>query len=357
MIIHYFSTLWILFGTFLAFSVAFGFAVRKSYPHQWFWVTLYLIFGICQLNQAVINSPFIWSLSAVLFIDIPLIYLLAPITYFAFNIWIRPSVQFRFKDGVHLILPVLALVYFWPFFGMSSSAKLGYLFQSIQPTWSIFKVVWMGCVVANLGYLSVLVWENPALISRKGDISGIIKLPLVVLIVLLSIYLAAFIWGSNLLFWIGDLVEAGLMVIFYVIFQRYPDQIQKATTILQEKYKNSQIKHLDLDHLNPKLSELMTEKRLYEDPELTLHVCAKKVDLTAHQLSEHLNANFGKTFKQWINQYRVEAAKALLLTQPHLTVLGIGLRVGFNSSTTFHTVFKASTGNSPHQFRNSSPTL
>jgi AraC-like DNA-binding protein len=60
-----------------------------------------------------------------------------------------------------------------------------------------------------------------------------------------------------------------------------------------------------------------------------------------------------KNFYDLVNGYRVEEAKRLLLDPKsfNYTILSVGFEAGFNSKTTFNTVFKKFTGLSPTEFR------
>ena len=60
-----------------------------------------------------------------------------------------------------------------------------------------------------------------------------------------------------------------------------------------------------------------------------------------------------KNFFDFINSYRVESVKEMLLNKEfeHYTVLAIGLESGFNSKTSFNTVFKKMTGVTPSEYR------
>jgi AraC-like DNA-binding protein len=60
-----------------------------------------------------------------------------------------------------------------------------------------------------------------------------------------------------------------------------------------------------------------------------------------------------KSFYDVINSYRVEEAKRLLLDEKNrnYTILSVGFEAGFNSKTTFNTVFKKFTGVTPTEYR------
>ena len=101
-----------------------------------------------------------------------------------------------------------------------------------------------------------------------------------------------------------------------------------------------------------KLSELMIEKRLFENPRLTLSNVAEELNTTAKTVSSVVNSGFDMNFNDFINHYRIEAVKEKLHKgeHHHTTLLGIALESGFNSKATFNRAFKKSTSLSPKDF-------
>jgi AraC-like DNA-binding protein len=77
------------------------------------------------------------------------------------------------------------------------------------------------------------------------------------------------------------------------------------------------------------------------------------MNITSHQLSYVINTGFNENFFRFINQYRVEKAKELLLLEEmnRLSILGIAFESGFNSKTSFNTTFKKFTGQTPSAFK------
>lgn len=108
-----------------------------------------------------------------------------------------------------------------------------------------------------------------------------------------------------------------------------------------------------LGQLKNALLQKMDIEKPYLDPELSLPVLARQMDLSLHELSELINTGFGENFSRFINRYRVEESKRLLLSDrhTHLSMVGIAFEAGFNSKTAFNTVFKKMTGISPSEFR------
>jgi AraC-like DNA-binding protein len=60
-----------------------------------------------------------------------------------------------------------------------------------------------------------------------------------------------------------------------------------------------------------------------------------------------------KNFYQFVNEYRVEAVKKMLANprRKNISIEAIGFDCGFNSKSTFFSVFKSITGMTPAQFK------
>jgi AraC-like DNA-binding protein len=99
--------------------------------------------------------------------------------------------------------------------------------------------------------------------------------------------------------------------------------------------------------------ELMEVEKYYQEPELTLQDLADKLQVPSYQVSQAINEGLKKNFYDLINGYRIEEAKRLLLdpVNSNYTILSVGFEAGFNSKTTFNTVFKKFTGHTPTEFR------
>ena len=119
-----------------------------------------------------------------------------------------------------------------------------------------------------------------------------------------------------------------------------------------EKYRNSVLKQEDKDTLLRRLLDTMETGKLYLDPSVTLTSIAQQLKVAPCSLSQVINESCGQNFRDFINSYRIEESKRLLL-QPdqHLNILGIALDAGFNSKSVFNAVFKKQTGLTPKEYR------
>ena len=103
-----------------------------------------------------------------------------------------------------------------------------------------------------------------------------------------------------------------------------------------------------------RIMETMQKEKLYQETELTLQNLADRIKFPPYQVSQAINEGMHKNFYDLVNGYRVDEAKRLLLDvkNRNYTILSVGFEAGFNSKTTFNTVFKKFTGLTPTEYRN-----
>ncbi len=123
----------------------------------------------------------------------------------------------------------------------------------------------------------------------------------------------------------------------------------------RESYASSTLTHVDCDAALSRLDSLMQKERLYEDAELSLPRLAEKLGVSAHQLSELMNARLGKGFSRFLREQRIDAAKTMLRDEPSASVLSVGLSVGFTAQSNFYEAFREIEGMTPGQYRKLHP--
>lgn len=117
-----------------------------------------------------------------------------------------------------------------------------------------------------------------------------------------------------------------------------------AVHLLSEKYQKQQHKYLIR-------AKLYIEGN-YNNPDLSLNLLAEQCKTTTSYLSRLFKDSFGINFVDYLNQYRIEKAKELLLISKK-PVKDIASVTGFNSQQNFIRVFKKHTGITPGQFKSS----
>ena len=118
------------------------------------------------------------------------------------------------------------------------------------------------------------------------------------------------------------------------------------------KYQRSGLKKKDIKGYVEKVDQHMIVSKPYLDRELTIYDLSRQLQIPRHILSEVINEHMGKNFYNLVNDYRVEEVKSRLETDDykHLTILGIAFDSGFNSKSSFNTIFKEKTGSTPSEY-------
>lgn len=189
---------------------------------------------------------------------------------------------------------------------------------------------------------------------------------------LLTIAVMIFIWISGIVFNTTILnlyVTIGYFICIYTvayfshkqveIFPYSKNEIENIQEIVQEnqenenKTKQKRFSDEQLATYKTQLLHLMDADKVFLDDELSLPKLAKRMSISSNDLSYLINEGFSENFFQFINKYRVEEAKKLLLSEKytHLNILGLAFESGFGSKSTFNATFKKMTGQSPSDFQ------
>jgi ligand-binding sensor domain-containing protein/AraC-like DNA-binding protein len=167
--------------------------------------------------------------------------------------------------------------------------------------------------------------------------------------------------------WFKTFVTLTVMLTAFVVYRyqiRHQQETKTLTPVIPQqinpapeeepkvRYRNSNFTSEDIVAYKDQIEKYMRESKPYLNDDLTLATLAKQFGLNAFHLSQVLNEGFGESFYRFINRYRIEESKALLL-DPHFknyTIQAIATEAGFRSKTSFNTTFKEHTGYSPSEY-------
>lgn len=116
------------------------------------------------------------------------------------------------------------------------------------------------------------------------------------------------------------------------------------------KYQRSALDNEQSNRIADKINNIMSKETLYLDSNLSLQKLANHLAISPNYISQTLNETLATNFFDFINKWRIEAAKPKILANQD-SVLTIALEVGFNARSSFYKAFKQETGQTPSEFR------
>jgi AraC-like DNA-binding protein len=128
--------------------------------------------------------------------------------------------------------------------------------------------------------------------------------------------------------------------------------VQYKTQDLHTSEGETAIINTDVFTILEKRIEQWVADKYFTEKGITLDMLVSKLYTNRSYLSNYINQRKGKTFREWINQLRVEEAKNLLLQYPNKTMTDIAEQVGFSDKAKFRHYFIQITGYSPINWRN-----
>ncbi len=121
----------------------------------------------------------------------------------------------------------------------------------------------------------------------------------------------------------------------------------------EASYQKSGLTDKEAGNYLDTLLHIMETDKLYLNSELNLRDLAERLSISTHNLSEVLNTGLNKSFYDFVNHYRVEEVKRRLADKESqkYSLLAIAYDSGFNSKSSFNTVFKKYNGTTPSLYR------
>jgi PAS domain S-box-containing protein len=145
-------------------------------------------------------------------------------------------------------------------------------------------------------------------------------------------------------------------LVHFIAFEIDGDAIQDDSKIpllnLNGKYQSSSLKGIDEVKIFTSVKQLMQQKKLYLNPDLTLKEVADQLGTNTKYLSQVVNHQTGYNFQYFLNVYRIEEVKSKITDEyySNLTFFGIALQCGFKNKSTFFKVFREIVGMTPKEY-------
>ncbi len=325
---------------------------------------------------------------------------MAPFLLFAYLSGLKGKViHFDGKGLLHLLPGLYVLAWDIPFWLMPGADKVLYMNQGFlaDRSWTIF-VPYRSDYLAILAALAIFYWWQvrvllnaslaPKSVSKSGPVSRIdefiLRVSQAMLLLAIGMIICALSGygsGTNMILSMGAGILVGYLCYFFLLQVKLPRVhaldsrvlkshlskdgagINNALDRHEDGSSNGSSNSKELEGRDAGTETLETEVRiafneleaqlavgLFQQNDLSLSRLAEAAGMNVHLASKAINECSGGNFYDWINLYRIDKAKSLLLDSD-AQVSRICYDVGFNSKSTFYTAFKKVTGLTPGAYR------
>lgn len=236
--------------------------------------------------------------------------------------------------------------------------------------------------VLILGYTAGILWRGITILTNTGfsfdELKGFLsrgeRIPMLhifsaILLCMFSVLLVhvlvgeQYLWNTPLVASLFAVVEAAIIFVL-ALAGRKLDQ-QGGCTIQDLKWGSSsreavsgepasdentvQLSSEDLRMMEMKqsLENLMLEKKIFLNVDLTIDSLAAELCSNRLYLSRLINAEYGSNFREYLNRYRVEYSQQYMLQNPDANQDVVATSCGFMSAQAFNKKFKEIVGVTP----------
>lgn len=290
-------------------------------------------------------------------------FLTAPLLYYSIVHFTSLDKKIERKDALHLIPFIVFLIFRIPFFITGKNFEFSYQTGTI-----VFFILRNALPVQTAVYWCLsFIRLQKHFKNAKQFSSNLNNIDLRWLTTFLWIVLLIVAVWLNLVFFNMEALQKltpflyllGIFFLSYFSLRQEEvfgySKIERRELATINDYKKDSPKRVTgarLAELEIRLKSLMEIKKVYLDNDLSLPKLAGMLQASCNETSFLINELNQENFYNFINKYRIEEAKRLLLSDAYdqLNIVGIAFESGFNSKTTFNTTFKKLTGYSPTGF-------
>ncbi len=202
------------------------------------------------------------------------------------------------------------------------------------------NVRWLKIFMA-LGSLVILLWLT-AIISNISEVLNPV----------IYIYYPMRLSCSIILYWIGYQGFFNYNILTQRI-QIREDIASKKVTIINVPKTEIQTENESKENQFLIIKNHIENNNRYLDSMFSLEILASETKMSVSKVSSIINNHSEFNFSDYINQFRIEKAKTLLLEPKYddYNIEAIGFECGFNSKSAFYAAFKKFTNATPSEFK------
>lgn len=274
---------------------------------------------------------------------------------------------------VYLIhfLPVLVfMVIYFDFFVTPDNGKLVFVKTISKIPYNLYGLFYPSILISGFSYIS-LTWllyrrhrRNILNTLSNFNVNNNLHWLRNIMIGMLAIWVVVFITKSVFHSPVDDIIyiTVSLFVVFMGffgfrqgdIFMNIPDKYLNEGLIVDNKprYIKSGLKEEQAKEIKQQLEKIISERKLFLDENMSLPKLAGVLNIHPNYLSQVINEKFQMNFYDFINLYRIEEFKRIVVIEKNKnkTFFALAFDCGFNSKASFNNSFKKLTGITPSEF-------
>jgi len=324
------------------------------------------VWSIVVLFGSLIYSGKIIYLIHLFRLDSPIHYLLGPTVYFFTLSTLKPEFRFKRIHLLHLLPFLINFIAFLPFYCNTADFKLS----------NYENLMAQGTVVMRLQYLLKTIslftyFVAQLFLFNKYQIKKLQynKFNQYQVSWFLLYFGSQFILISTSLFdhfsglhLFGDPYRFIIKMVAFFLYcimiglLFFPSILYGNTVVEKEikpKYSHSKLSNTEKETILNNLNTFMNgESKPFLNEKIAMAEIAKMINVSTQQISQVVNEKTNLNFNDFVNAFRIEEAKIMLLSNTYLklTIDAIAQKSGFRSKSAFYVAFKKHTGNTPKEF-------
>ncbi len=330
---------------------------------------LTLTISIIVSGAVLLSSNYVFVYPHLSRIHHPFVFLAGPLLYLYLRELVSEGKRFETKDFLHFVPFALFLIYLLPYYLQSGKSKLDALSSEyLEPSLGQWYYVRSSIFIVQFLVYLVLIVLTIIHFSRRAKKRESPRDRAILWELRFFVIASVVLWIGAVLRYALDstartnlLIPLGASALVYGMGYLKMTQPKALAAEVDrgpaKKYEKSTLTPERAERYVNKLLQFMKEQKPFTDGDLNLQSLAATLSIPPHHLSQIINERLGQTFADFVNSYRVKEAKQRLMdpASSHLSLLGIAIEVGFNSKSSFNSVFKKHTNVTPSEFRNGKP--
>ncbi|MBE7412015.1 MAG: helix-turn-helix domain-containing protein [Leptospiraceae bacterium] len=339
-----------IFYTAIFFSISIGFYtlfLHKKHSGIIYSSLLSIVNGICLIFGSLHFSKEIYNYPNLLRVELIFISLLGGFTYISTRAALAQSNRPKPNDLYFFIVPNSVFFYLLPFLLSDISAK-----ESILGINTDYYVIFAICGVNH----SVGIYFSHLLFVQKLDKKKSLLLKIFASIaILLNLFssLNTFLILSGGFSFIFSLPSLAISIA--IIVHRYLATKKNSSVYTREEIDPDSInsKPNSKPSIKEEVLHYLEKEKPFLNPDFQLKNLSKEFQISKEETLKVFSENFGKTFYELINEFKVQEAIKKLQDKKNTkkSITKISIESGFRSNSNFLAIFKKATGKSPAEYR------